>query len=159
MALELRKASTFLTVGGLRTVVMENQGLTVYDIYLVRYVYIGTNLGNVNQTFAMALSIRFGDQVEDAGVVGTGEMVDEPGIFAVSNFQADLSTEGALAINNVDTIPFAKPFRVPYAAFLANAAVSVGISAGVEIYFERVTVSAREKAFISMQAGGRIQTS
>jgi len=156
----LKRALT-ATGAGRRSVVMQNQGLTVYDIHVVRYNWSATSALSTNESAAMALSTRGDDQVEDDQAIGFPDLVTEEGIYLPTMFHADElgGGSGGSMIILSDTIVMPKPWRVPYLAFLANIAVAIAITAGVEIFFERVKVSGEAKAFLVSEAGGRARTS
>jgi len=156
--MEIAKAGGSFATTGLRTVMLENQGLTVYDIHLVRHMFFSTSLLTTNELIIQGLSTRFDDQVEDEVAVGFDEYITENGIFAVSGFGADLSTEGGAALIPTDNIPYVPAMRVPFAAYIVNPAVASTLNGGIEVYFTRVTVNSREKAFLTSQAGGRVNT-
>lgn len=137
---------------------LRHQSRTAYDIYLVRHLFAGTNIGQSNELAVSALSQRFQDQVEDTTPVGFDDMVIENGIFAVGIFSADLETQGALAVMPVVSVGFPKPFRVPYAAWILNPAVQITMNFGIEIFFERIRVTTMEQAELITQAGGRPQS-
>lgn len=147
-----------LAAATLRRIIFRHQARTAYDIHVIRYTYIGISMQEANEVFAMALSQRFQDQVDDSGPVGFNVLNDTLGLFAPSSFVGDLLTSGAIGLIPSDTIVFPKPFRVPYASVIFNAAVATAINAGVEIYFDRVRISNMELAQLITQAGGRTES-
>ena len=160
MSLEHLHVGDTSTVTGRRTVIMQNQGLTVYDIHLIRYSFSGVNFLQTNDVLTMALSLRDEDQVEDATAVGFETMQTTQGIFAVYTLNIDFFTEGGASLKGGQNIPFPlKPYTVPYAAWIVNPALAdVGIY-GVEVWFERRRISSREKSYMVSEAGGRARTS
>jgi len=156
---ELVKGSLSGTSANIRTILFENQGRTVYDIYLVRYSLQLLSLLDVNDVIDMALSTRAEDQVEDTTNVTFAELIGDRNIFLPFFYMADFVTEGASTIIASEVIPFTKPFSVPYLAFVGLLSVPVTANAGVEIYYERRRASIREKAQMVAEAGGRARTS
>ena len=143
----------------LRSVLLENQGLTAYDIWVVNHIYASTDVLQTNDLVMDAVSFRTQDQVEDAELIGFDEFMITEGLIFTSALMIDLDTSGGgvLLGNNWMAVP--KPYRVPYLAWVVNGATAVSLNLGVEVYFERVQVSAREKAYLVARAGGKAQTS
>lgn len=143
-----------------RAVLFRNQGNTVYDIYKIHWNYISGDALSTNDVVAMCLSTRRQDQADDDGIVGFDRMMTANGLFAVYGLNIDMITEGAIAVVNAPDIDFPlKPYTVPFCAWITNIAVAVQARIGVEVYYERKTVSAREKAAIVSLTGGLTETS
>lgn len=159
MALELVKSNVGLAAGAERTVLMENQGSTVYDIWMVKWTMSLTDPLATNEQVLASLSLRGVDQVEDAVAVPFPLQLADPSIFATFGYSADLITEGGIALIPSLIIPYnPKPFTVPFLAKVTNSAVASPANVGVEVYFERRRVSASEKVSIVAQTGGRIRS-
>jgi len=146
------------TSSNTRAILLRDQGTFAYDIHLIHYAWLGTNVMATDEFAAMALSQRKVDQVDDQGVVALLTMVRDQGIFSAVSFNADLVTTGAVAAIGAHSIMFPKPYRVPWLAALFNVGVAVAISIGVDVWFDRVQVSSREKAFLVSIAGGAART-
>jgi len=149
------KAQLTGAVVGLRTVMLRNQGTTAYDIHVIHYSFSNTNIGQVAENAGMAVSTRLQDQVEDAVAVSLPDQQSENGIYLPVQLSYDLVTEGGLSIVGAHTVPFPKPFRVPFLAGIFNSLTSGNNSnLGIEVFFERVEVVVREKAsLVAILAG------
>jgi len=155
------KRGASVQASSVRSVLFRHQANTAYAIHMVRHFFLPLSVINDNENVAVALSIRFEDQVTDTGVVPTLEFATEQGIFAVGGYTVDFAgATGALGFITSDTIPFTLPYLVPYAAWLLNGEQILNfVSIGVEVFFERVRVTNLELAQLVNAAGGRIQTS
>jgi len=153
--MELAKQGFIASAGGLRTIMLRRRPLTAYDIYLIHWSFTNTNILATNDVINAALSTRLVDQVEDTTTIGFDDMVLENGIFGVFSWSGDLVTEGGAALVGNHTIPFPKPFRVPWLAVLFNIATgAASANTGLELYFEQVKISAAEDAFLAARVGG-----
>ncbi len=161
MAEDLIHARSGITLSATtaRRRLLRNQGNTVYDLYLVHYAWISTSVLVDNEVAAMVLSTRPDDQRNDAGAVGFDDMVIDEGLFGVGSLLADLNTNGGSAMIANHTIPFSKPYTVPWLAVAFNAAVATAINFGVDIWFVRREESAMNKAsLVARLGGGRART-
>lgn len=154
----MRKVSIVGGAGGLRTMVLRNQLLTAYDIHMIHWIVAGTDALQTNELGMLGFSTNARDQTEDTAPVGFDDFVQREGIFGVFAVYGDVLTSGGIYGIGNHTIVFPKPYRVPYAAFIANIAFAVTTNLGGEIYFDRVRVSAQESAELAAQAGGRDRT-
>lgn len=153
------KKSLVGITAGLRTIIFQHQANTAYDIHLIAWNHINISPVDINDVVMAALSQRFLDQVEDEATIGFDEISSEEGIFGIYGWSTDLVTSGSTSFVGGYVIPFAKPYRVPYASVLFNMAVANASTLGVEVFFERVRISAMEQAQLVAQAGGQPRTS
>jgi len=133
-----------------RDIILRPQGVTAFDIYLVRYGYTAFAAPfDAIETDIQALSVRLEDQV-DEGVLAlsTLELFQSDGVFALSAFTAGLTTSGQYAAVLTDTIPYPRPYRVPFAAWLLKASSSVATAGWCEVYYEEVKVNSREMVWL-----------
>ena len=159
MGVDLVKRGGVFTSEGFRTVMLRNQGRTVYDLYSVHYHYASVDALAGNDSIAAALSLRDEDQVEDATRVVLGTIVVDDAIFGVTSYSVDLSTNGAIALVGVSDQRWDPPFTVPFLAWIVEANSTATVHVGVEVYYRRRVVSSAEKAAVVAQTGGRARTS
>lgn len=141
-----------------RHMLLRKQLNSSYLIHLIRYVVEVTAPIADNESVAQALSIRDEDQRDDTTDVPVIDMVTVEGIFGVSNYQVDVLTTGALGFMSTDTIMFPAPYEVIQAAWLVNPKLSNTANIGVELWFERVGISAFDQALRTKRIGGRPRT-
>lgn len=155
----LARVGLVLATATERRQILRNQLNVVYDIYTVHYGFIGTNVLSANEISAIALSTRKEDQVDDTGTVGFDEMVTQEGLFGVAALVVDVATNGGVGLVASHTIPFTKPYTVPWLAAVFNAATAIAVNYGVDVWFVRRTTSAMEKAaLVARLGGGRAQS-
>jgi len=144
---------------GLRRRILRNQGNTVYDIHLIHYGWIDTDVLNTNEVDAMAVSTRNEDQVNDTTTIGFDDMVTEEGIFGAVALLADLQSNGGVGLISGYNIPFPKPYTVHQLAGLFNSAIAVAGNNGIDVWFVRRDVTPMEKAsLVARLGGGRART-
>jgi len=159
---EIVKDGYSTTTTDRRSILLRAGQSFVYDIYLVRYTvgYAGAAAGLVDQDFvSMALSTREADQQDIATAVPELQQARDKGIFARVGMFLQEATSGAAYASQFNEISFPKPFSVPRLAWLVDAGVSVTITPGVEVYFERRQGSKTELAQLLLEAGGKARTS
>lgn len=130
----------------IRQVMLYPQGLVAYDVYLVRWINTAfIAFADALDVWVMGLSKRQQDQQEDSNVELGLRFRESEAVFAYSTFYATVNTEGASLGFQTDTIPFPKPYRVPFAAAVMASAGSIAATEFIlEIYYEEVKVSSRE---------------
>lgn len=143
--------------GGLRTVMLRNQGDTVYDIYMVFYSWSNTSLGDANEVAMAAVSQRTEDQVEDLTAVGFDLLGREPRIHFPFAISGDLVTSGSAFIVGNLVVSLPKPLTVATLAGLFNIATSSISRLGIEVLFERRR-NLRQKAQLVAEAGNTSRT-
>jgi len=147
------------TTASIRRILFRHMPRTAYDIHLIHWSVNWADSSNINEATSSALSQRFEDQVNDAGIVDFDAMLTENGIFGVFEVNSDNLTSGGGPFVGNHEIVFPRPYRIPYASFISTPAVAGAIRIGVEVYFERVTITPFEQAELVARAGGRTQTS
>ena len=159
MSLLIAKAGVSGAATGIRRILLRNQALTVYDVWGVLWTAQNNSLAQINEVMMGALSVRPDDQRDDAGSINFLELLQFHGLFAAFALVSDLETNGALAVVSTLPIMFPKAIRVTQLAMVLQLATAIAGNMGVEVYFERVRVSAIEQAEVQAQTGGRIETS
>jgi len=156
----VKRGGSFGTTG-LRTILLRNQGTSVYDIWLVRHTIFTTNLGNANEGILAALSQRLEDQIEDTTSISQLDILSDAGIFNCFSWIEDLETSGMAAmVGNQVTGYNPKPMTVPFLSWLVSPLNSNVAGLGVEVFFERKEVTALEKAtLVRIVSGGRTRPS
>lgn len=142
-----------------KTVMFQNQGNTVYDIYGVIWAASSTSLLATSELVVAALSTRAVDQNEGTVAIGFDTLATAQDLFAVFTWAGHVVTEGGAFLIGTRPIMFPKPLTVPFLAVVAEAAVATIVRLGCEVYYERRQVSAGDKAEIVAQTGGRVHTS
>lgn len=153
------KASLTASAAGRKTILLRHQSHTAYDIHVVRYTLNDIGMMSTAEQVFAALSQRFEDQNEDAVAVGFEDMLSQQHIYAVFGWGADFNTSGGVGMILSNTLAFPKPYRVPYSAAIFNIATAVPATIGVEVWFDRLRISALEQAELVTAAGGRTETS
>lgn len=149
--MELAKKGWIAALTDFRTIILREQELEAYDISLIHYNFtILTAPGDNIDEFTLALSRRLEDQVEASSTVEVSltDMRESPGIFGLVSYSSGITVEGGFLTVMSHTIPFPKPYRVPFAAMILNAASSVTQQGSVEIYFDKVRVQPDEMAWL-----------
>lgn len=130
----------------------------VFDLWLVHYCF-SSEAGYTNDDDgALALSLRRIDQVEDAVDVDMAVMASAPGIFGKVSVAARFLTEGSSGYFFNHTIPFPKPFTVPWLAALAHMSFNSSVQVSAEVWFERRRASKVEIAQLMVTAGAVART-
>jgi len=160
MGLELAKVGDAFLTTALRTVLFQNQGSTIYDIWAIHYSYSNVNELNGNDVIMAALSLKDQDQVQDTTAIGFDSLHEDPGYFGVWAHSIDLETEGGVSLlGQSDQYFMTKPFTIPFAAWVVNPALAATARLSIEVYYERRQVTSMEKARVVGQTGGKARTS
>lgn len=148
--MELAKIGFSTAADDIREVILPERGLVAYDIWLVHYHWdVLFGVGDIVDHHVAALSKRREDMVRDGALELTlGTIVVDPAIFAMVPFFAGFDTSGFTMAVPAHTIPYPKPYRVPYAAFILSASSSITLVGACEVYYEEVGVSAAEMAYL-----------
>jgi len=147
----------FANSQGLRSVLLQNQGDTVYDLRIIHYCLLNTSVQSTNEAVMMAVSTREEDQVEDLSPVGFDQMVTEEGIILPYAMMSDELTSGAVAMLGSQTITLPRAITVPFLAGIINFATANAPNVGIEVWFDRRR-DLREKAQLVSRSGGRART-
>lgn len=160
--MELAKLRFDINPGTLdvRQVILYPQDLVAYDVHLVRWVNTAfISFDDPIDVWVMGLSKRQQDLVEDNNVELGVSFRESSAVFAYSTFYGTVRTTGASIGFNADTIPYPKPYRVPFAAAVMASAGSVAATEFIlEVYYDEVKVSSREMAWLRRRTE-RIETS
>jgi len=148
-----------IAASGFRSILLRNQGTTVYDIELVIWTSILTDGLKTNDSFVAALSLLESDQREDLEFIPFDNINEDDGYSHLFSFATDFETEGGMALIPQLVIPHAKPFTVPYLSMVATGLLAATARINVEIFFERRSVSAFEKANEVVGIRSRARTS
>jgi len=132
------------------SLILPEQGLVAYDIWLVNWVMNPSVAppDDILELWVFGLSKRLSDLVTGNISIGGVDMLTSPGVFAMASWITTVRTEGIGIGMPSKVIPFPKPYRVPFAAMITNANGSVNLEAACEVYYDEVTVSSREMAWL-----------
>jgi len=148
--MEIAKKGFTESIADQRQIILAEQGLVAYDIWLVNHNMVpDSSRVDTVELMTQALSKRLEDMVE-GGVLEllTAEIISNPAIFALSSFGGSIITSGGFATLFTHTIPFPKPYRVPFASYILKASSSVAVACSMEVYYEEVKVSAQEMSWL-----------
>jgi len=142
-----------------KRVLMADQELIAFDLWIVHYAFLSGGPLATDEIVGMCVSTRREDQLDDsAQTVSFEDMVTERGLHFPTAWQADLVTEGGISFWGSNTIELPKAFRVPWLSWVNNSGLAGAANFGVTVYYDSVKVSALEKAELVNAIGGMART-
>lgn len=130
-----------------------------YDIHVAHFCFSSESNIGTEEEAGVALSVRYVDQVDDTTDVDLATQASDPGIFARAALNVSIAgASGGMAIMGAHTVPFPRPYRVPYLAVVIHQQFGVSVQVSAEVFYDVVRVSQLEQAQLISEAGGRART-
>lgn len=148
--MEVARDALNVTSNDWQRILLHKQGLVAFDIWTIVYNFFITAVpAATRDTVTCFLSKREFDYVPDGALAVNGAVSAASGsTFAFATYSQHVNTEGMSVGVRTLVIPFAKPYRVPFASWVGRGATDTDIVCSVEVYYEEKKVSSREMAWL-----------